>query len=174
MDYIILGLLLLSRRTIYQLRERIEKGIDLMYSSSMGSIQAGIKKLLSSGLIDCEEALENGKLKKYYSINQIGQEYFFDWINEPLKEQAPKNPELVKLYFMGFADKNNQRKNIEKHIEFLKHKHAVMSALLEDSKSVNVPSDKQDILKFQIASAVYGKDLIKFNINWFENFLLSF
>ena len=174
MDYIILGLLLLSRRTIYQLRERIEKGIDLMYSSSMGSIQAGIKKLLSSGLIDCEEAFENGKLKKYYSINQIGQEYFFDWINEPLKEQAPKNPELVKLYFMGFADKNNQRKNIEKHIEFLKQKHAVMSALLEDSKSVNIPSDKQDILKFQIASAVYGKDLIKFNINWFENFLLSF
>lgn len=174
MDYIILGLLLLSRRTIYQLRERIEKGIDLMYSSSMGSIQAGIKKLLSSGLIDCEEAIENGKLKKYYSINQIGQEYFFDWINEPLKEQAPKNPELVKLYFMGFADKNNQRKNIEKHIEFLKQKHAVMSALLEDSKSVNVPSDKQDILKFQIASAVYGKDLIKFNIIWFENFLLSF
>ena len=57
MDYIILGLLLLSRRTIYQLRERIEKGIDLMYSSSMGSIQAGIKKLLSSGLIDCEEAI---------------------------------------------------------------------------------------------------------------------
>lgn len=46
MDNIILGLLLLENRTIYQLRERIRKGMDLMYSSSMGSIQAAIKKLL--------------------------------------------------------------------------------------------------------------------------------
>ena len=46
MDNIILGLLLLSNRTIYQLRERIDKGLHMMYSSSLGSIQAAIKKLL--------------------------------------------------------------------------------------------------------------------------------
>ena len=39
MDNIILGILLLSSRTIYQLRERIDKGLNMMYSSSMGSIQ---------------------------------------------------------------------------------------------------------------------------------------
>ena len=44
MDNIILGLLLMCNRTIYQLRERIDKGINLMYSSSMGSIQAAIRK----------------------------------------------------------------------------------------------------------------------------------
>ena len=49
MDNIILGLLLMCNRTIYQLRERIDKGISLMYSSSMGSIQAAIKKLLNCG-----------------------------------------------------------------------------------------------------------------------------
>ncbi len=32
MDNIILGLLLLSSRTIYQLRERIDKGLNMMYS----------------------------------------------------------------------------------------------------------------------------------------------
>ena len=46
MDNIILGLLLMCNRTIYQLRDRISKGINLMYSSSMGSIQAAVKKLL--------------------------------------------------------------------------------------------------------------------------------
>ena len=51
MDNIILGLLLLSSRTIYQLRERIDKGLNMMYSSSMGSIQAAIKKLLNCGYI---------------------------------------------------------------------------------------------------------------------------
>ena len=40
MDNIILGLLLMCNRTIYQLRDRISKGINLMYSSSMGSAAA--------------------------------------------------------------------------------------------------------------------------------------
>ena len=43
MDHIILGLLMLSNRTIYQLRIRIDKGLNIMYSST-GSIQATIKK----------------------------------------------------------------------------------------------------------------------------------
>jgi hypothetical protein len=48
MENIILGLLLMCNRTIYQLRDRIDKGIKLMYSSSMGSIQEAIKKLLNN------------------------------------------------------------------------------------------------------------------------------
>ena len=71
MDNIILGLLLLSSRTIYQLRERIDKGLNMMYSSSMGSIQAAIKKLLNCGYIQYEEAVENGKYKKIYSYYQF-------------------------------------------------------------------------------------------------------
>lgn len=64
MDNIILGLLLLSSKTIYQLRERIAKGLNLMYSSSMGSIQAAVKKLLNCGDIQYEETTEDGKYKK--------------------------------------------------------------------------------------------------------------
>ena len=70
MDNIILGILLLSSRTIYQLRERIDKGLNMMYSSSMGSIQAAIKKLLNYGYIQYEETVENGKYKKIYSITE--------------------------------------------------------------------------------------------------------
>lgn len=171
MDNIILGLLLLSKRTIYQLHERIEKGINLMYSSSIGSIQAGIKKLLSAGYIDVEEVFEDGKLKKFYFITQKGQDYFFGWINEPLKEQTPRNPELIKLYFMGFANKGNQRKSIEKHIEFLKTKYSLLCSICNDSNSLVVPDDKKGIFEFQLASAIYGRDLLKFNIDWFENLL---
>ena len=70
MDNIILGILLLSSRTIYQLRERIGKGLNMMYSSSMGSIQAAIKNLVNCGYIQYEETVENGKYKKIYSRGQ--------------------------------------------------------------------------------------------------------
>ena len=76
MDHIILGLLLLSDRTIYQLRERIEKGLHMMYSSSMGSIQAAIQKLLNRGFIQYEEVIENGKYKKIYAITKSGRQHF--------------------------------------------------------------------------------------------------
>lgn len=72
MDHMILGLLLLSSRTIYQLHERIDKGLHMMYSSSMGSIQAAVKKLLNGGYIQYEEVVENGKYKKIYSITDRG------------------------------------------------------------------------------------------------------
>ena len=70
MDNIILGLLLMCNRTIYQLRDRISKGINLMYSSSMGSIQAAVKKLLNCGYISYEEIIDNGKYKKIYCITE--------------------------------------------------------------------------------------------------------
>ena len=102
MDNIILGLLLLSSRTIYQLRERIDKGLNMMYSNSMGSIQAAIKKLLNCGYIQYEEAVENGKYKKIYSITDSGKQNFIEWVSTPMEIQGSKNPELAKLYFMGF------------------------------------------------------------------------
>ena len=107
MDNIILGLLLLSSRTIYQLRERIDKGLNLMYSSSMGSIQAAIKKLLNCGYIKYEEAIENGRYKKIYSITDSGKQNFIEWVSTPMEIQSSKNPELAKLYFMGFSTKKN-------------------------------------------------------------------
>lgn len=64
MENIILGLLLLQSRTIYQLRKRINDGLNLFYSCSMGSIQAAIKKLLRNGYISISEKIEKGKLKK--------------------------------------------------------------------------------------------------------------
>ena len=88
MDNIILGLLLMCNRTIYQLRERIDKGINLMYSSSMGSIQAAIRKLLNCGFISYEEIVDNGKYKKVYCITESGRQYFFEWINAPKVPKA--------------------------------------------------------------------------------------
>lgn len=43
MDNIILGLLLLTDRTIYGLRERIDKGLNLMYSSSTAVFRRRLK-----------------------------------------------------------------------------------------------------------------------------------
>lgn len=171
MDNIILGLLLMCNRTIYQLRERMNKGINLMYSSSMGSIQAAVKKLLNYGYINYKEIVDKGKYKKVYGITESGKQHFFEWINAPIQEQNPKSPELAKVYFMGFSDRKNREENIQKHLLFLNEQYHALEVICEEAKNINVSEEHMDILNYQLASALYGKDLIKFNIDWFENLL---
>lgn len=171
MDTIILGLLLLSSRTIYQLRERIDKGLNLMYSSSMGSIQAAVKKLLDSGYIDYKEIVENGKYKKIYSITESGKQFFFIWINSPIDSQHSKNPELAKLYFMGFSDVNCREDSIKAHINYLNEQYLALNAICEEADSVKYPDEHKDIFVYQLACARYGRDLMKFNIDWYKKLL---
>lgn len=171
MDNIILGLLILESRTIYQLKDRINKGLNLIYSSSMGSIQAAIKKLLNNDCISFEEIIENGKYKKIYYVTEKGKQVFFQWINSPIEKQCFKIPELAKVYFMGFSDRQNREVNIQKHLVYLKEQYAILDEICEQSKHTDIPEENRDIFNYQLISAFYGRDFIKFNIDWYENLL---
>ena len=171
MDHIILGLLLLQSRTVYQLRDRINKGLNFMYSSSMGSIQAAIKKLLGGGYISFEEAVENGKYKKIYSITESGKQLFFHWVNAPIEAQTPKSPELTKLYFMGLSSQENREARIEQHLFYLKGQYEILNAICEEADNIKIDTEYFDIFQYQHMSAIYGRDLMKFNIDWYEGLL---
>ena len=101
MDNIILGLLLLHNRTIYQLRERIEKGLHLMYSSSMGSIQAAVKKLLRCGYISYEEVVENGKYRKDLCNYRQRATVFFGLGQSPYRGAEYEKPGIGESLFYG-------------------------------------------------------------------------
>lgn len=171
MDNIILGLLILESRTIYRLRERIKKGMDLMYSSSMGSIQAAIKRLLDRGYISYSERVENGKYKKIYSITGSGKRCFFEWINSPFEVENTKNPELAKVYFMGLSDKTSRRVNIEQYLAQLAERYHVLDAICEEAKRMDVTEESQDIIFYQLAAARYGRDFMRFNIGWYKKLI---
>lgn len=171
MDHIILGLLLMSDRTIYQLRARIDQGLNLMYSSSMGSIQAALKKLLQHGYIDYEDTLDKGMHKKVYRITESGKQAFFAWINTPIEQQAVKCPSLVKVYFMGFADPQARMASVQSYLAFLNEQHAILNLICEEAEHIEVAQDKKDILHYQLAAARYGRDLYAFNVTWFEQLL---
>ena len=173
MENIILGLLLLEARTIYQLRKRINEGLNLMYSCSTGSIQAAIKKLLNSGYICVNETMENGKVKKLYSITDDGKIYFNTWVNRPFENNVSKNPELTKIYFMGFSAQENRVNAIENHINELRKIHSQLDVICKNGKSLSAELQDNEILFYQLQTATYGRDLMQFNIEWYTNLLNS-
>lgn len=171
MENIILGLLMLQSRTIYQLRKRINDGLSLMYSCSTGSIQAAIKKLLRNGYITVSEAADKGKLKKLYSITESGKAYFNVWLNSPVESGAAKNPELAKIYFLGFADKNARIRLLEKHIADLKQMCADLEKICDEGAALSGENKSNDIFYYQLQTAAYGRDLMKFNTEWYTRLL---
>ena len=169
MEYIVLGLLLLQSRSIYELRARIEQGINLMYSSSMGSIQAAIKKLLQNGHIACQE-VSDGRRKKIYSITPSGAEYFLQWVNLPL-DSSMKNPDLIKIYFMGFSEPSLRAANIRRQVETLTGALRSLELTYGEAKGVRVPADYADIANYQLVTVEYGIESLKFHIRWYQALL---
>ena len=113
----------------------------------------------------------NGKYKKTYIITDSGKRCFFEWVNSPFEVQNIKNPELVKVYFMGFSDKTSRRGNIEKYLSHLTEKYHVLNAICEEAQNVNITEENKDIIFYQLSAARYGRDFMKFNIEWYKKLI---
>lgn len=171
MDKIILGLLILKSRTIYEIRTKFADNLNLMYSSSTGSIQAALKKLLTAGYVRCTEAVENGKRKKIYEITDSGRAGFSLWVNSAFDGAQNKNPELAKLYFMGLSNQNERCSRIREFIQSLKETHATLSVVYNEGLSLTPSEQYRDLFNYQLATAKFGVDFTAFQINWFTELL---
>lgn len=70
---------------------------------------------------------------------------------------SSKNPELAKLYFMGFSAEENRRKILEEHISQLKEHYAALNIICKDGENINIPDEIRDIWFYQLAAARYGR-----------------
>jgi len=195
MDKIILGILMLHRMTAYELRNFIKNNFKSMYSDSLGSIQAALKKLFELEMVTFEELVEKGINKKRYSITETGREALIEWIKIPINTSKTKNYDFGKLFFMGYVSKKDQKTLIDKIIISMEEEYEALKKLKEsidaDEESEEIKNylltdieykeriknlDKgkelieniREISKFTLATLDYGIDVTAFNIEWFK------
>ena len=171
MEYILLGLLVLKSRTIYEFRAAIASGLNLMYSCSTGSIQAGLKKLLAGGYIRVEAQTDGGRKKKIYEITEAGRAFFGAWVNNPMNALNERHPELAKLYFMGFSDPAMREDNIRALLTQLQQAYESLAVICAEGETMEVPPEAKEILRYQLASARFGRDFMAFQLDWYRKFL---
>ena len=182
MDKIILGILMLHRMTAYELRNFIKNNFKSMYSDSLGSIQAALKKLFELEMVTFEELVEKGVNKKRYSITETGREALIEWIKIPINTSKTKNYENIKnfdkLFFMGYVSKKDQKTLIDKIILSLEEEYEALKKLKE---SIDVEEESEEIEKYLLADIEYkeriknldkGKELIE-NIREISKFTLA-
>lgn len=190
MDIILLGLLMLQKCTVYEMRKYIDLCFSSISSNSMGSIQTSIKKLLAGNMISFNEFVENSVNKKVYEITDAGKKRFYETISSPMKYKD-KNMELSKLFFMGFTEQQNWESLIDAYITELKDEQKALQRIrtsinstedideayvegLKKNSSLQL-EEHEDPVKyakgigfFQLATLALSIDKLAFEIEWFE------
>lgn len=156
MENIILSILLLKSMTIYEMRAYIQKNLSTVCSDSLGSLQSAIKKLLGKKYIIQNEYVENGVMKKRYSITEDGLTKFQQWIQTPMDLQKIKNMEEGKFFFLGIAKKESRILSIKSYIKSLQSEYEKLLSIQE-----MVERMKDNVIANNVERIQKEKDLTK-------------
>ena len=72
---------------------------------------------------------------------------------------------------MGFSRQEKREAGLQEYISKLKEQYDVLNAICKEAENVKVSDNNKDILHYQLAAARYGKDFMKFNIEWYQKLL---
>lgn len=171
LDKIILGFLSVREFTSYDLMKGMEQSTNFFYSASLGSINPALQKLLKEETVTMRESIENNRLKKFYSITPKGEVMYKEWLTEPIQTGRIKDEALVRLFFLGDANEEEQIKLLEDYLFELRSNIDALENLQNGVKEIEVPSEMRPKAKFQALTLQYGIDYYKHSENWFRDLI---
>lgn len=176
MEYLILGLLLLSPMTGYELQQFIKKNLALICSHSAGSVQTALSKLEKEGKVTARESVEGKRRKKRFSITDQGRAAFSSWVAQPMQADRVKNMELSRLFFSGLARPEERLAAIRDYIRQMEETRGVLRAIQAQFQQMNPQElppgiDWPQVLRFQGYTIAYGIAAAEFEIGWYSRLL---
>lgn len=176
MEYLILGLLMLSPMTGYDLQQFIKKNLALICSHSAGSVQTALSKLEREGKVATSESAQGKRRKKIFTITDTGRTAFSSWVAQPMQADKVKNMELSRLFFAGLAKPEDRLAAIRDYIRQMEETRGVLCAIEEqvrlmDPNALPPGTDWPQVLRFQRYTIQYGIDAAEFEIGWYSRLL---
>ena len=176
MEHLILGLLLLSPMTGYQVQQFIRTNLSLICSHSAGSVHTALEKLERQGHVTAAETAQGGRRRKVFSITPAGREAFSAWIARPMDAGKGKNMELSRLFFLGLAKPEERAAAIRDYVRQMEEMEAVLRAIrvrFEAARQGPLPpgQDWESILRFQGYTLDYGVAAAAFEKDWYTRLL---
>ena len=176
MEYLVLGLLILSPMTGYQLQQFIRQNLALICSHSAGSVQTALAKLEREGRVTAAETVQGRRRKKTFSITEEGRAAFAAWVAQPMQADRVKNMELSRLFFLGLAKPEERVAAIRDYIRQMEEMEHVLGAIRERFRQAqNGPlppgQDWGSIFRFQGYTIAYGIAAARFERDWYSRLL---
>jgi Predicted transcriptional regulators len=165
-EYVLLGFLMEKDMTGYDMKQHMSISTSYFVDASFGSIYPSLKRLEKKGFVELKESIENGKLKKIYSINQNGKAEFLKWLASPIAvSRTDISGPLAKVFFYRYLPNEQAILLIKQYIEdFARYK----TNLLELKSKVEHKADP-----FELCTLDFGLDCYDFVIHWCEENLIT-
>lgn len=97
--YMILGLLMDSPMSGYDIKKQVKAALGIITNASYGTLYPTLHKLLAEDAVHVQEVPQTGRpSKKVYRITDRGQREFLDWLKRPAAADQVRREFLLKLY----------------------------------------------------------------------------
>ena len=165
-EYILLGFLMERDMTGYDMKQHMSMSTSYFVDASFGSIYPSLKRLEAKGFVVLKETIENGKLKKIYSINEQGKAEFLKWLSSPILVSGTDiSSALAKVFFFRYLPHEQASLLIEQCIQDIE---CYKKSLLELKSKVKHKADP-----FGLCTLDFGLDCYDFAIHWCEEHLIN-
>jgi PadR family transcriptional regulator AphA len=174
MEYVVLGLLILSPSSIYQLSKAFEQGISLFYSASLGNIQRALKLLEQKGFVEILTQEKTGRKKTIYGITIQGREAFDHWMVTPPELSNLETIALAKVYFLGiYQDSRIKQQILSGIITQINQMRSQLKDLQQHLSSLPISKSEQEVFLYQVKTLEYGIMAHEAALTWFQTELDS-
>ncbi|MGC8491955.1 MAG: PadR family transcriptional regulator [Syntrophobacteraceae bacterium] len=145
---VLLGFLLQSSMTGYELRKAFSMSFSFFSSLSYGSIYPSLKKMEARGLISKRvEIGEGAPNRNVYTITEAGKAVFLDALKSPFVPEQPKRAFLMRLFFFTHLSAEEREQIALVQLDSVKRMRADLEAIRPEVESC---ADRFQTLCFQI------------------------
>ncbi|MDO5076300.1 PadR family transcriptional regulator [Corynebacterium sp.] len=168
MAYVILGLLLIRPRSLYDLVRAFEAGPALFYSASSGSIKRAIDGLLRDGRIEVDHIDPAARGRKTYRITPVGTTEFRTWMRSDISGSNAEPAILARLFFLGFLPPEQREEVLDNIEDALQRGCDHLVDIEQQVAQTEIPKHLADVATYQRATLAYGLAAHQFGLNWFR------
>ncbi len=156
----ILGFLMESEMTGYDIKRRFRDPIGFFYRASDGSLYPALKKLAHDGMVTMRAEQHGRRARKVYAITPKGREHFLRTLREPAQPIFVYDEAQVKIYF-AHHDPEAALHHIERERRFAGAWGAFLERLLEDMKTHGASPFRTSMVEIGHGIAALKADLLE-------------
>jgi len=130
----ILGFLMESEMTGYDIKRRFRDPIGFFYRASDGSLYPALKKLARDAMVTMRTERQGRRARKVYAITPKGREHFLRTLREPAQPIFVYDEAQVKIYF-AHHDPEAALHHVERERRFASAWRSFLERLLEEMKT---------------------------------------
>ena len=130
----ILGFLMESEMTGYDIKRRFRDPIGFFYRASDGSLYPALKKLARDAMVTMRSERHGRRARKVYAITPKGREHFLRTLREPAQPIFVYDEAQVKIYF-AHHDPEAALHHVERERRFASAWRSFLERLLEEMKT---------------------------------------